>query len=86
MPESSDTHEVREVERWNQAAVWLIGGLATLLMLLVVGIVGWYVSTQTETHQSLRSELDSIHRLLADRGERITKLESRVEECEKRKP
>ena len=105
MPEAdSDSHEVHEVERWNKTYVKLIGALLTTLFAVVGWAVWLFISDVNKSHIGFQTQLntirtenreehDSENKLLAQRGERIARIETQLEqlekrivECERRKP
>ena len=81
-----ESPETRDVLRWNATYVWIIGGLLTVLLITLSAIISWYVNGVSDRHENFQKQFNTIYDMLAQRGERITKLEVRVEECEKRKP
>lgn len=84
MPKSDS--EVYDVERWNTTYVKIIGALATVILIVATGVVTWYVNMISDRHEAFQRQINEMRDLLSARGERITRLESRVEECERRKP
>ena len=81
----SDAIEQREDDRWQSFHIWVIGGLSTILILIMSSVVTWYVGGVSDRHEGFQRQLNAIHETLALRGERITRLEARIEECERQK-